>query len=48
MKLNNFTKAISEYKESGRWSKQDILKEFLKVIPEFDHKETEKYLDSKM
>ncbi|AII13905.1 UDP-GlcNac (UDP-linked N-acetylglucosamine) inverting 4,6-dehydratase [Campylobacter iguaniorum] len=47
-KLNNFKNAINELKFSQIWSKEDILKEFLKLIPDFAHKETRKYLDAKM
>jgi hypothetical protein len=47
-KLNNFERRMKELKDSLSWSKEDILKEFLKLIPEFKHKETGKYLDEKM
>ena len=30
------------------WDKHDILNEFNNILPGFDHKETGKYLDSKM
>lgn len=47
-KLNDFEKNISAFKESLEWSKDDIVKEFFKLIPDFSHKETLKYLDGKM
>ena len=47
-KLNDFEKNISAFKESLEWSKDDIVKEFLKLIPDLLHKETLKYLDGKM
>lgn len=47
-KLNSFEKAISAYKKNLLWSKEDIVKEFFKLIPDFRHKETGKYLDGKM
>lgn len=47
-KLNSFEKTIKSYKESLSWTKEDIVKEFFKMIPDFGHKETGKYLDGKM
>lgn len=47
-KLNHFTQVIKHLKSELSWTKEDILKEFLKLIPDFEHKETGKYLDSKM
>ncbi len=47
-KLNNFESTIKNYKENLSWTKEDILKEFFKLIPDFGHKETGKYLDGKM
>ncbi|RXJ55365.1 UDP-N-acetylglucosamine 4,6-dehydratase [Candidatus Marinarcus aquaticus] len=46
--LNHFTQIIKHLKSELSWSKEDILKEFLKLIPDFEHKETGKYLDGKM
>jgi len=46
--LNNFEYKFSKLKSNLSWSKEDILKEFFKVIPDFRHKETGKYLDGKM
>ncbi len=46
--LNNFKETISELKEKREWSKEQIIKLFFKMIPDFGHKETGKYLDGKM
>jgi len=47
-KLNSFEKAIKSYRENLSWGKEDIVKEFFNLIPDFGHKETGKYLDGKM
>jgi FlaA1/EpsC-like NDP-sugar epimerase len=47
-KLYLFEKSISQLISSGIWSKTEILVLFNKMIPDFGHKETGKYLDSKM
>jgi len=47
-KLNNFEQTIKTYKQNLSWEKEDIVKEFFKLIPDFGHKETGKYLDQKM
>jgi len=46
--LNNFEKTIKSFKKNLSWKKEDIVKEFFKIIPDFKHKETGKYLDDKM
>ncbi|RXK05022.1 UDP-N-acetylglucosamine 4,6-dehydratase [Halarcobacter bivalviorum] len=46
--LNEFEKNINKFKENLSWTKEDIVKEFFKLIPDFGHKEIGKYLDSKM
>ena len=43
-----FEEKISQMKERKAWSKEQILDIFFKMIPDFGHKETGKYLDSKM
>ncbi|DAB28572.1 MAG: UDP-N-acetylglucosamine 4,6-dehydratase [Sulfurimonas sp. RIFOXYD12_FULL_33_39] len=48
IKLNSFTKKILQFKQRLSWSKEDIVEEFLKLIPDFNYKDTGKYLDSKM
>ena len=47
-KLNNYKKTIKNFKENLSWTKDDIVKEFFRLIPDFGHKETGKYLDGKM
>ncbi|WP_333575889.1 UDP-N-acetylglucosamine 4,6-dehydratase [Sphingobacterium sp.] len=47
-KINRFESRISELKNDRRWSKEDIVNLFYEMIPDFGHKETGKYLDSKM
>jgi len=46
--LNSFNDKITKMKENKSWAKEDIVKEFFKLIPQFGHKETGKYLDGKM
>ena len=47
-KLIRFEAAISEMRWKGNWNKDEIVDLFNYMIPKFDHKETGKYLDSKM
>jgi FlaA1/EpsC-like NDP-sugar epimerase len=47
-KLIYFQEKISLMKEKGEWSKGSIVDLFNKMIPNFNHKERGKYLDSKM
>ena len=47
-KLDSFIENIKLMKFKLAWDKQDILNEFIHLLPDFDHKETGKYLDSKM
>lgn len=47
-KIDLFTNTISELKKSKKWNKEQLVDLFLKMIPDFGHKETGKYLDSKM
>lgn len=46
--LENFANRIYKMKKARRWSKQEIVDLFNEMIPNFGHKETGKYLDSKM
>ena len=46
--LNAFEDQIAFFRKKLSWSKDDIVKEFFKLIPDFGHKETGKYLDQKM
>lgn len=47
-KLNYFEDTISSMKRSGAWTKEPIVDLFNTMIPNFNHKEKGKYLDSKM
>lgn len=46
--LNNFEATIKKYKQNLTWTKDDIVREFFKLIPDFGYKDTGKYLDGKM
>ncbi|WP_027361957.1 UDP-N-acetylglucosamine 4,6-dehydratase [Halodesulfovibrio aestuarii] len=46
--LDEFEKQIVNMKTRKFWSKHELVELFLKMLPDFDHKETGKYLDSKM
>lgn len=46
--LNYFEQEIDSMKNRLEWSKEDIVNLFFRMIPDFGHKETGKYLDSKM
>lgn len=46
--LNEFTDKIRIMKKNQEWSKEQIVELFFKMIPDFGHKETGKYLDAKM
>ncbi len=48
IQLDTFTNNLKSIKKSLAWNKDDLLNEFKKLLPSFDHKETGKYLDSKM
>ncbi|SHO57613.1 UDP-N-acetylglucosamine 4,6-dehydratase [Vibrio quintilis] len=43
-----FEQNIAAMKQSGQWSKAQIVELFFRMIPDFGHQETGKYLDSKM
>ncbi len=46
--LLEFESTITAMKQDLAWDKDSIVKLFFKMIPDFGHKETGKYLDSKM
>jgi len=48
VKLNLFTKKMHEFKQRLHWSKEDIVAEFFKLIPNFEYEDKKKYLDGKM
>jgi len=47
-KLQHFEKSINTMREKGSWEKSEIVNLFNEMIPNFNHKETGKYLDAKM
>jgi FlaA1/EpsC-like NDP-sugar epimerase len=47
-KLEYFINTITNLKENKAWTKEEIVKLFFKMIPDFGHKETGKYLDGRM
>ena len=47
-KLDNFMSGIEDLRKKGTWTKDDIVKWYFELLPEFDHKETGKYLDQRM
>ena len=47
-KLNLFETKIKKLKTARKWNKEEIVDLFFTMIPDFGHKETGKYLDSKM
>jgi FlaA1/EpsC-like NDP-sugar epimerase len=46
--LDEFVSTIDQMKADMSWSKYDLVTLFQKLVPDFDHKETGKYLDGKM
>lgn len=46
--LENFLSTIEELKRRGKWSKQEIVDLYCKLIPEFHHVELGKNLDQRM
>ena len=47
-KIDLFDKEIGQMRSVGYWEKDQIVDLFNNIIPNFNHKETGKYLDSKM
>jgi UDP-N-acetylglucosamine 4,6-dehydratase len=47
-RLDGFVAAIAELKARGVWDKPDLVALFNAMVPDFAHKETGKYLDSRM
>jgi FlaA1/EpsC-like NDP-sugar epimerase len=46
--LEYFIKAIGELRSENAWSRAELIDIFHRMIPEFKHKETGKFLDGKM
>ena len=47
-KLQQFEKSMKTMQETLSWSKEDIVKEFFKLLPNFEYEDKKKYLDEKM
>lgn len=47
-KLDNFMNGIETLRQKGTWTKDDIVKLYFELLPDFSHKETGKYLDQRM
>lgn len=47
-KLITFTEAIRALREKGEWTRSELIELFNFMIPEFNHKETSKFLDGRM
>jgi len=47
-KLDEFINGIEDLRAKGTWTKDDIVKLYFGLLPEFAHKETGKYLDERM
>ena len=46
--VKEFEETIAALKQDTAWTKEQIVKLFFKMLPDFGHKETGKYLDGKM
>jgi FlaA1/EpsC-like NDP-sugar epimerase len=46
--LDEFMNGLEALREKGTWDKEDIVKLYFSLLPEFAHKETGKYLDQRM
>lgn len=46
--IEHFSSIIQNLKEKGSWTKEDLVKLFFEMIPNFGYVEKGKYLDSKM
>ena len=47
-KLNNFENTIKKLKLSLSWTKQQIVNQFIIIVPDFDYEDKGKFLDGKM
>jgi FlaA1/EpsC-like NDP-sugar epimerase len=47
-KLDEFMDGIETLRGKGTWNKEEIVKLYFTLLPEFAHKETGKYLDQRM
>ena len=46
--LQHFTLTIENMKKKGEWTRGELIDLFNYMIPNFNHKETGKFLDSRM
>ena len=46
--LDHFTQSIAALRTRGTWSKEELVVLFAKLVPNFSHQETGKYLDQRM
>ena len=46
--LTTFISEINQLKQKGVWSRHDLIQLFKSYIPEFDHQESNNFLDNKM
>jgi len=46
--LNDFEERIDAMKKNLSWNKEEIVEEFLKLLPNFEYEDKKKYLDGKM
>lgn len=47
-KLGAFLNKVEDLRQLGHWTKDDIIDPLRALLPNFNHKETHKYLDSRM
>ncbi len=47
-RLERFLDKVQSLRQSGRWTKEELMEPLRDLVRNFDHKETYKYLDSKM
>ncbi len=47
-RLDEFMRRIETLRGTGSWVKEDIIKLYFSLLPEFAHRETGKYLDQRM
>jgi FlaA1/EpsC-like NDP-sugar epimerase len=47
-KLELFTRTVQTLQRQGRWTRKELILLFNEILPEFDHRETGKFLDGKM
>jgi FlaA1/EpsC-like NDP-sugar epimerase len=47
-KLEYFVASVRNLREKGKWNRSELIDLFNQIIPEFNHRETGKFLDGKM